>query len=123
MKSYSYLDSLGRSVLGCLMAECGEDYLPGVRLLVQPEDFPDPRQRSVFQAILSAFDRHRVTDPIVVEEQLSMNGTLQSSGGRENLLDLVENWDLGSGIAERAHLLHAVGKVRRETRPPDEIPS
>lgn len=99
-----------RSVLGALLlhadAVCDIQYL-------KPDDFYLPKHQLIYQAILDAFNTRNVTDPIVVEEELSRQGVLKEAGGREQLLDLVESVVSAAGILHHAEIVREKAIQRR----------
>ena len=99
-----------RSVLGALLlhadAVCDVQYL-------KPDDFYLPKHQLIYQSILDAFNTRNVTDPIVVEEELSRQGVLKDAGGREQLLDLVESVVSAAGILHHAEIVREKAIQRR----------
>jgi replicative DNA helicase len=99
-----------RSVLGALLlhadAVCDIQYL-------KPDDFYLPKHQLIYQSILDAFNTRNVTDPIVVEEELSRQGVLKEAGGREQLLDLVESVVSAAGILHHAEIVREKAIQRR----------
>jgi len=54
-------------------------------------DFTDPKNRSVFEAVLSLFKEKKAVDPATVTDRLQASGKLDFCGGPEYLQDLVDS--------------------------------
>lgn len=55
------------------------------------EDFYLEAHQDIFKAIVSAYEKHRLADPVVVKDILEKDGKLSSIGGEEYLIDLIQN--------------------------------
>lgn len=99
-----------RSVLGSLLLHA--DAVTDVQFL-RPEDFYLPRHQIIFQSILATYTARSLTDPIVVEEELSRQGVLRDAGGREQLLDLIDSVVSSAGIVYHAEIVREKAIQRR----------
>lgn len=78
-----------QSLLGALLLD--RDAIVSVAEFLRPDHFYLADQHgSIFNAILSLFDRRKPVDIITVTEQLKSDGALEQSGGSEYLASLVE---------------------------------
>ncbi len=91
-----------RSVLGALLLHA--DAMIDVAHL-KAEDFYLPKHQLIFGAIRTVYDRHAHADVVSVGEQLAKDGALDESGGREELLDLMESVVSAAGIAYHAEII------------------
>lgn len=59
-------------------------------LEVEPEDFGDPRNRSVWSAMVAVAQREGAADVVLLEAELSRRGVLEQVGGYSRLADIAE---------------------------------
>ncbi len=62
----------------------------GIEQLTE-DDFYLPAHRTIYRAIVEAFNQHRVADPIIVKDILEKKGQLKEVGGEEYLVNLIQN--------------------------------
>ena len=55
------------------------------------DDFYLPAHRTIFRAIVQAYNEHRLADPIMVKDILDKEGLLDEIGGEEYLVSLIQN--------------------------------
>ncbi len=55
------------------------------------DDFYLPAHKTIFKAIVKAYNEHRVADAVMVKDILDKEGTLNSIGGEEYLVNLIQN--------------------------------
>ncbi len=75
-----------QSVLGAMLldAEC----VGTVMQLVRPDDFYDPKNKELFDAVLDLFNMDRPLDIITLAEQLKARGTFEKAGGELYLVEI-----------------------------------
>src|SRR5260221_3454483 len=84
------------SVLGAVLLEPGR--APEAIATLQAEDFVDPRNRFVYEAIAAVVDRSVGIDLVTVGEELARRKTFETVGRRSRLVELM------SGVPSAAHL-------------------
>lgn len=86
------------AVLGALFVE--PERIPEALAALRGEDFSDPRNRSVFEALLALATRSVPADLVTVGYELEHSGTFAMVGGRTRLLELTMT------VTSAAHLRH-----------------
>lgn len=86
---------LERAVLGALLLEAGQ--LADVAMILQPEDFYDPKNEIIYSALLSMADNHRKIDLLTVSQ------TPQIAGKKDFLPYLA---GLTQAIGSATHVIH-----------------
>lgn len=81
--------------------------------LLKPEDFYVPAHRSVFLAMTSLFERGAEINPIIVAEELRRDGTLESIGGIDFVLNLTDGIPHVSSIADYSKVVGGKSVLRR----------
>jgi replicative DNA helicase len=61
-------------------------------VLMDPEILDDPRHRYILAAVLSLLDAGEHVDVMAVADHLDKHGLLGAAGGREYLIEVVNNW-------------------------------
>ncbi len=77
------------SVLGAMMMD--RAVLDRGLELLTADDFYLEEHKKIFAAIVKAYDKHRVADPVMVKDILEKDGKLGEVGGEEYLIDLIQN--------------------------------
>ncbi len=77
------------SVLGAMMMD--RTALDRGLEALSVDDFYLPAHKEIFKAIVDAYDKHRIIDPVMVKDILEKDGKLAQVGGEEYLIDLIQN--------------------------------
>ncbi|OQB14476.1 MAG: Replicative DNA helicase [Firmicutes bacterium ADurb.Bin193] len=75
-----------QSVLGAMLLDA--DCVGLVMQIVRPDDFYDPRNREIFDAMLDLFNMDSPLDIITLAERLKARGTFEKSGGELYLAEV-----------------------------------
>ncbi|MCY3557428.1 MAG: replicative DNA helicase [Chloroflexi bacterium] len=111
--------SAEEAVLGAILVEPGVyERLAGV---LEPNDFMDPRHRTIFAAVLAVFERYEPIDQITVAAELSNQGRLQEAGGQAYLNELVYELPATVGAEHYARLVQRAATYRDMIRAAGEI--
>ena len=108
-------------LLGALMDASGN--FAEALALVDVEDFYREGHRLVFQAMLDLFHTGEPIEPLTVIEQLTKSGTLDTAGGKEAVLDIVETPYIAASYRTYAEIVHDTATQRRLLRVSQEIES
>lgn len=81
--------------------------------IVHQDDFYREGNRLIFQAMLDLFMTGEPIEPITVIEQLTKSGTLDSAGGRDAVLDIVETPYIAASYRTYAEIVHDTAMQRR----------
>ena len=93
-----------QSVIGSLMLN--NDCFDDVSQVVQAGDFFHMAHRSIFQAVVNLAEAGRPFDPVTVSELLKMSNDLESCGGIQYLIDVVES------VPSTVNAVHYAGIVK-----------
>jgi replicative DNA helicase len=80
--------------------------------LLNVEDFYSPLYRQVFQAMINLFDRSETIDPILIGNEISKTGSLESIGGIATITNLTYGLPHFSDIEDYAKLIKAKAIAR-----------
>jgi replicative DNA helicase len=108
-------------LLGALMDASGN--FAEALALVDVEDFYREGHRLVFQAMLDLFHTGEPIEPLTVIEQLTKSGVLDTAGGKEAVLDIVETPYIAASYRTYAEIVHDTATQRRLLRVSQEIES
>lgn len=92
-----------RTVLGALLLD--PEAIIKVSDFLRPEDFYDPRLRSICQVIYELYQRHEPIDFVTVANRLSDAGTLQDIGGSAFLAELASSVPTSSHIYQYGQIV------------------
>ena len=87
-----------QSVIGSILMD--RECLATVIEYIRAEDFYDPRNKELFEAIMDLFNFDKPIDIITVAEQLRQRGTFEKIGGEIYLADIA------SGVSTSANVKH-----------------
>ena len=76
-------------ILGCLFIE--PDLIGEVLNRLGPNDFYNPNNRNIMTAISNLYSHSQIIDQVKVIDELRRLGTLESSGGVEYLVEIIES--------------------------------
>ena len=92
-----------RSVLGCLLLD--QTCVPDISQALEADDFWLPKHRTLYAAILEAFERTGQVDVLTVEEVLSRRGALDEVGGRDELFSVLHAVVSAVGVTYHADIV------------------
>lgn len=92
-----------RTVLGALLLD--PEAIIKVSDFLRPEDFYDPRLRSICQVIYELYQRHEPIDFVTVANRLSDAGTLNDVGGSAFLAELASSVPTSSHIYQYGQIV------------------
>ncbi len=81
--------------------------------IVDLDDFYREGNRLIFNAMLELFHTGEPIEPITVIEQLTKSGVLDTAGGREAVLDIVETPYIAASFRTYAEIVHDTAMQRR----------
>lgn len=108
-------------LLGALMDASGN--FAEALALVDADDFYREGHRLIFRAMLDLFHSGEPIEPLTVIEQLTKSATLDTAGGREAVLDVVETPYIAASYRTYAEIVHDTATQRRLLRVSQEIES
>ncbi len=85
-----------KSVIGSILMD--RDCLATVIEYVRADDFYDPRNKAVYEAIMNLFNMDRPIDVITVAEQLRQNGTFDHVGGEIYLAEVASSVSTSANV-------------------------
>ncbi|MBI1934616.1 replicative DNA helicase [Candidatus Peregrinibacteria bacterium] len=92
-----------RTVLGALLLD--PEAIIKVSDFLRPEDFYDPRLRSICQIIYELYQRHEPIDFVTVANRLSDSGTLNDVGGSAFLAELASSVPTSSHVYQYGQIV------------------
>lgn len=108
-----------RSILGCMLLD--KESISTVTELLKGEDFYREDHREIFEAVMDLFDRAEPIDIITVSEQLKSRGTLESTGGLDNLANMANLVPTTSNARHYAKIVEEKSMMRRLIKTSSEI--
>ncbi|MCK5779743.1 MAG: replicative DNA helicase, partial [Psychrilyobacter sp.] len=100
-----------KSVLGGLLLK--PDSLEDVIEIVQPNDFYKGAHKNIFEAMLFAYSRGEVIDPVVLVNTLKKQDKFEESGGEAILYDIIEQVPTAANILSYARIVKEKATLRR----------
>lgn len=88
---------------------------------LQPDDFYSPRNRRIFSAMISLFERQQAIDPILIGEELKKEGAYDSIGGVTVITNLTYGLPHFSNIEDYVKVVKEKSIVRNLIRTCNEI--
>ncbi len=107
------------SVLGSLLLD--KDALIKVADLITPDDFYDPRNQIVYEAILSLFQKNSAIDILTMTNWLEENKLIDKVGGASYLTQLVNTVPTSAHVVNYAMIVRKKGSLRRLISTSNEI--
>ncbi len=107
------------SVLGSLLLD--KDALIKVADLLSPDDFYDPKNQIVYEAILSLFQKNSAIDILTMTNWLEENKLMEKVGGASYLTQLVNAVPSAAHIVNYALIVRKKGSLRRLINTSNEI--
>lgn len=107
-----------QSLLGSMLIS--PDAIVDVAEKIHPEDFYQPENKQVYEAILNLYTKGNPADPITVSEELKKLGTLEEVGGKSyihtlvNIVPTASNAKYYAEIVEKNAVLRALIRVASE---------
>lgn len=81
--------------------------------ILQPEDFYRDAHQLIFDALMSLAERDQPVDIVTVQEELRTRGRLDSVGGTEYLMALIDSVPTASNLEYYAHIVEEKAMLRR----------
>lgn len=100
-----------RAVLGAILLE-GREALPRVVEVLRPSDFYTEAHRSIYQSMLSLFDRGEPVDLLTLSEELRRTDHLQLVGGPAALALLVEQGSVAAYLSSYTAIVRDMAALR-----------
>ena len=100
-----------QSVIGSILMD--RDCLASVIEYVRAEDFYDPRNKELFEAIMDLFNFDKPIDIITVAEQLRQRGTFEKIGGEIYLADIANAVSTSANVKYYAKIISDYAIRRR----------
>ncbi len=110
-----------RCILGGILIENGA--LLKVVDMLTPDDFYKDAHRVVYSAMLELFNRSEPQDLVTVKARLTSNGTLDTAGGLNYLVELAGIMPVASNITHYARIVRDKSVLRRLIHASSEIAS
>lgn len=104
-------DMVEASVLGAILID--KDAIASIIDFLRPQHFYNNSNSSVFDAMMSLFEKHEPVDVVTVTTELKKKGTLKQIGGSTYLSDLVNGVPTAAHIEQYAHILVDLTSKRR----------
>lgn len=110
-----------QSVLGAMLLD--SECVGTVMQLVRPDDFYDPKNKELFDAILDLFNIDRPLDIITLAEQLKARGTFEKAGGELYLVEIANAVPTTANVRHYAKIVSDYSTRRRLIQISNEISS
>lgn len=91
--------------------------------LLKPEDFYSPRNRKIYNAMISLFEKSERIDPILIGEELKKEGQIESIGGIAAITNLTYGLPHFSNIQDYAKVVRDKSIVRNLIKVCNQITS
>ncbi|MDD3766716.1 MAG: replicative DNA helicase [Eubacteriales bacterium] len=92
-----------QSVLGAMILD--QNCIGIVMQIVRPEDFYDPKNREIFDAILDLFNMDKPLDAITLAEQLKERGTFEKAGGELYIAEIANAVPITANVRYYANIV------------------
>jgi replicative DNA helicase len=99
------------SVLGCLMLD--KDAIIKIADLIIPDDFYDPKHRTIYEAITALYAKNTPIDILTVTNLLEEKKELDRVGGSSYLTGLVSTVPTAANVVHYATIVRKKGTLRR----------
>jgi replicative DNA helicase len=109
------------SVLGCLLLD--KDALIKIADLITADDFYDPKNQTVYQAIISLFEKNSAIDLLTMTNWLEEHKLMEKVGGSSYLTALVNAVPTAAHVVNYALIVRKKGSLRRLIQTSNEINS
>ncbi len=109
------------SVLGCLLLD--KDALIKIADLITADDFYDPKNQIVYQAIISLFEKNSAIDLLTMTNWLEEKKLMEKVGGSAYLTQLVNTVPTAAHVVNYALIVRKKGSLRRLIQTANEISS
>ena len=77
-----------KSLLGAILISDGDEIFPEVSSIVQAKDFYEPRHQTIFEAMVSLYNKHLPIDTLTLTDELKTTKKLKEIGGAPYLIEL-----------------------------------
>ena len=77
-----------KSLLGAILISDGDEIFPEVSSIVQANDFYEPRHQTIFEAMISLYNKHLPIDTLTLTDELKSTKKLKEVGGAPYLIEL-----------------------------------
>lgn len=100
----------------------GDDLaIASAREIVTPDDFYADGRRHIYNAMCALKDAGAVVDPLTLSEQLTRDGTLQASGGKDYIGYIIDASPTAANIVHHAKILREMTDRRTAIRVADVL--
>lgn len=110
-----------RVILGSILLD--NDVISQAAEVLTPDDFYSPLNRRVFAAMLSLFGQTKKIDPIVIGEELKLEGSLESIGGITTITNMTFGLPHLPNVEEYIEIVEDTSAVRRLIRTMNNLTS
>ena len=100
-----------QSVLGGVLLDNAT--LDRVASVLRPEDFANPRHRTIWERMIALADARSPIDTVTLASALEQAGDLEGIGGIEYLLSVSDSVATTINVEHHAKIIHERGEVRR----------
>lgn len=114
-------DESERVILGAILLD--NTLITQAVELLSPEDFYSPRNRWIYQSMVSLFEKGLPIDPILIGEELKKVGQIDSTGGVAAITNLTYGLPHFSNIIEYAKVVHEKAVTRNLIKACNQIVS
>jgi len=108
-----------QSVLGAILLD--SECISAVIQLLRPDDFYDPKNAELFDAMLDLFNMGQPLDVITLAEQLKKRGTFEKAGGELYLVEVANAVPTTANVRHYAKIVDDYSLRRRLIRASEEI--
>ena len=77
-----------KSLLGAILISDGGEIFPEVSSIVQAKDVYEPRHQTIFEAMVSLYNKHLPIDTLTLTDELKTTKKLKEIGGAPYLIEL-----------------------------------
>ncbi|NLB80432.1 MAG: replicative DNA helicase [Clostridiaceae bacterium] len=108
-----------QSVLGAILLD--SECIGTVLQLVRPDDFYDPKNKELFDAVLDLFNMGKPIDVITLAEQLKLRGTFEKVGGELYLVEIANAVPTTANVRHYTKIVADYAVRRRLIHISDEV--
>ncbi len=118
-RSIPFSNEAEQSVLGAMFLDM--EKIPDVLNILTEEDFYVPRHRELFNAMQKLYEKGKPIDIVTVQEQLTLNGTLEKVGGLSFVLEVANLVPTTGNVIFYAKIVASKSTLRKMIRYAEQI--
>lgn len=118
-RSIPFSNEAEQSVLGAMFLDM--EKIPDVLNILTEEDFYIARHQALFNAMKKLYEKGKPIDIVTVQEQLTLNGTLEKVGGLSFVLEVANLVPTTGNVVFYAKIVAAKSTLRRMIRYAEQI--